>query len=303
MSRVLGEEEPRDMSMELGVVNSDEFAESVLTVHTPKWQPNPGVNVQDHAKITRILATIKEIIDTSKLMAENERQLRQGQSMMDKANGMFGDLKQWMQTRHLKQQAAMEGKDSNDMRTLRQKKYSGHDIQTTKEDEGRAVDIVRKMFETYTTFPECLEQKLENCLLIINNDLGNLGMSTMEVVVHEKRNVDQVGYNRVVIVTNSLCDRVVGRAGDGYVTYPFAWNEAGGERMLGVDGKWNCHDLAPEDCCSSIKMSAPGQDLQGNNIECHIFVPFGGIGNPRRNDRVFVNLSPDGRVHEPPIVQ
>jgi len=34
-----------------------------------------------------------------------------------------------------------------------------------------------------------------------------------------------------------------------------------------------------------------------------MFVPYGGIGNPRRSDRVFITLSPDGRVHEPPIIQ
>jgi len=76
-----------------------------------------------------------------------------------------------------------------------------------------------------------------------------------------------------------------------------------GGRVLGVDGKWNCYDLAPETCCENIKTSVPSKDAQGNNIECHIFVPFGGVGNPRRNDRVFIKLSPDGRVHEAPIIQ
>ena len=33
-----------------------------------------------------------------------------------------------------------------------------------------------------------------------------------------------------------------------------------------------------------------------------ISVPYGGVGNPKRSDRVLVNLSPDGRVHEAPIV-
>ena len=48
---------------------------------------------------------------------------------------------------------------------------------------------------------------------------------------------------------------------------------------------------------------APNIDKKGNYVECHIFVPFGGIGNPKRNDRVFVVVSPDGRVHEAPIIQ
>eukprot|EP00956_Cyclotella_meneghiniana_P029903 scaffold73989_cov59-Cyclotella_meneghiniana.AAC.2 len=37
----------------------------------------------------------------------------------------------------------------------------------------------------------------------------------------------------------------------------------------------------------------------------HAKIPIltGGVGNARRNDRVFINLSPDGRVHEAPLIQ
>lgn len=106
------------------------------------------------------------------------------------------------------------------------------------------------------TFPECVEKLLEDCLAIINTDLASLGLSTIEVVVHEKRNANQEGYNKVVIVTNELADRVKGRSGDGIVEYPFLWNDAvAGQRSLGVDGKWNCHEFSPEDCCNTIKQS------------------------------------------------
>ena len=84
------------------------------------------------------------------------------------------------------------------------------------------------------------------------------------MVVHEKRNGDQEGYNKVVIVTNELADRVVGRNGDGIVTYPFLWNDAqSGPRALGVDGKWNCHDKSPEHCCNEIK---EGKDLDSYHM-------------------------------------
>jgi hypothetical protein len=53
----------------------------------------------------------------------------------------------------------------------------------------------------------------------------------------------------------------------------------------------------------SALAGAPSMDKRENYVECHIFVPFGGIGKPKRNDRVFVVVSPDGRVHEPPIIQ
>jgi hypothetical protein len=129
-------------------------------------------------------------------------------------------------------------------------------------------------------------------------------MSTVEIVVHEKRNVNQDGYNKVVIVTNEDANRVTGRTGDGIVSYPFSWDDRVlGTRVLGVDGKWNCREMTPEDCCGNIKESSKNPDTRGNYIECHVFVPFGGVGNRRRNDRVFINLSPDGRVHEAPLVQ
>ena len=106
------------------------------------------------------------------------------------------------------------------------------------------------------TFPECVEQLLEVCLDIINDEIGNLGLSTIEVVVHEKRNQSQSGYNKVVIITNELADLVRGRVGDGIVTYPFLWYDAvSGQRTLGVDGKWNCQQYTPEACCQMIKTS------------------------------------------------
>jgi hypothetical protein len=123
------------------------------------------------------------------------------------------------------------------------------------------------------------------------------------MIVHEKRNTDQNGYNKVVIVTDKQAENVVGTNGDGYVSYPFPWNEVTGPRTLGVDGKWNCLNLSPEDCCSMITESSPYPDEKGNFLQCHIFVPFGGKGNRKRNDRVFIKLSPDGRVHEAPIIQ
>ena len=187
------------------------------------------------------------------------------------------------------------------------------------------------------SFPECVEKLLQDCLDTINGQVSALGLATLEIIVHEKRNLSQPGYNKVVIITNELADRVKGRAGDGMVTYPFLWDDlATGLKSLGVDGKWNCVDITPEECCEDIKESmysihptslivlflsiptiyliyifllplalagASTIDKRGNYIECHIFVPFGGVGKPKRNDRVFVVVSPDGRVHEPPIIQ
>eukprot|EP00956_Cyclotella_meneghiniana_P018170 scaffold30032_cov30-Cyclotella_meneghiniana.AAC.1 len=60
--------------------------------------------------------------------------------------------------------------------------------------------------------------------------------------------------------------------------------------------------MSPEQCCSHIQKSVPDPDTKGNLLQCHFFVPFGGVGNKKRSDRVFVNLSQDGRVQEAPFV-
>ena len=142
---------------------------------------------------------------------------------------------------------------------------------------------------------------LADCTAFINSEITKIGLATVEIVVHEKRNLNQEGYNKVVIVTNEMADKVVGRAKDGIVSYPFMWDDKFvGSRLL---SPWNCVNITPEDCCLMIKQSVPNPDIKDNYIECHIFVPFGGIGKPKRNDRVFVTVSQDGRVHEKPIIQ
>ena len=152
------------------------------------------------------------------------------------------------------------------------------------------------------SFPECRELFLEDCLQLISSELASLEMSC-EVIIREKRSPDQPGYNKVVIVTNLEGSSVVGRNNDGIVRYPFQWDDpATGSRTLGVDGKWDCWGSTPEECCEQIQRTVPDPDTKGNYLECHIFVPFGGIGNRKRSDRVFVNLSPDGRVQESPFV-
>lgn len=300
--------------LELGVVSSDQYAEAVLTVENPIATRPLGFGYHDHARITSILSTTKEMIDTARVLVQNERTLQEGKDMMERANAMFREVKEHIiqkNRQHKQREAATYSvggvtvQDTNEEhREMLRKKYFEHDLERAQEEDARALDVARKIYETMVTFPECVEKLFEDCLAIINAEIAELGLATIEIVVHEKRNVSQEGYNKVVIITNELADRVVGRTGDGLVNYPFLWYDTEfGQRTLGVDGKWNCHDFTPDQCCNSIKQSVPNPDTRGNYIECHIFVPFGGVGNPRRNDRVFIVLSPDGRVHEPPIIQ
>jgi len=161
--------------------------------------------------------------------------------------------------------------------------------------------MVRKLYDAMTFFPECKEKYLSECLEILAQQMVLL-QQEFEIIIHHKRNMDQDGYNKVVLVTDLTGRFVKGKLNDGVVQYPFLWDDAvvGYARQLGVQGQWDCHGLSPEECCAQVKDSCPNIDTKGNYLECHIFVPFGGVGNAKRDDRIFVAVSPDGRVQESP---
>ena len=309
--------------------SSDPYADASIVFARP--HKTHGVGATDHARITSILSTTKEMMNTARELFKDPGTQVEANEMLAMATAMFGEVKDFMRGKHEQAQAA------TDEERLLRAKYASHNIQEAKEDEERAIDITRSIYETvsvvgmhrilldpcrlireflsqshyffvtlfqFISFPECVEQFLSVCMGIINNDLTSLGLSTIEMVVHEKRNSDQEGYNKVVIVTDKQAEKVMGSKSDGIVSYPFQWVEPQtGPRTLGVDGKWACQNLSPEECCALITQSTPTPDINGNYLECHIFVPFGGKGNKKRNDRVFIKLSPDGRVHEAPIIQ
>mmetsp|Transcript_15043 Transcript_15043/g.27218 ORF Transcript_15043/g.27218 Transcript_15043/m.27218 type:complete len:324 (-) Transcript_15043:106-1077(-) len=164
-------------------------------------------------------------------------------------------------------------------------------------------DVARKLYDATLTFPECKEQLLEFCIQILNRQLIELQMEA-EFIVHAKRDQHQDGYYKVVLITDLTATNVKGKNNDGIVNYPFLWDDAviGYARVLGVEGKWDCHAHTPEACCQLIQESCPNPDTKGNMLQCHIFVPYGGVGNSKRDNRIFINLSPDGRVQESPFI-
>merc|ERR1719203_751703 len=112
------------------------------------------------------------------------------------------------------------------------------------------------MYEMMIAFPECANQFIHDCIIRIEEELESLGLTDVEIITVMKRNATQPGYNKVVIVTNNLADRVAGPIGDGIVEYPFKWNDPEhGPIVLGVDGKWNCLHRAPDECCIHIRES------------------------------------------------
>jgi hypothetical protein len=281
--------------LEIAVDDSDPLVGALLSVVAKPNSLN-RLSSKDHEKITAILKDARELMGDAKDLFGGEDS--RAHELVKAATEKFKEAKD-----AIKEQRAMaETEESSNLKARRSSKRETEAVENEEEDTD--LDVARNVYETYVTFPECVEKKFEDCLQIVNSDLQNLGLSTVEITVHEKRNINQDGYNKVVIVTNNDADQVKGRSGDGIVTYPFTWDDAVlGTRTLGVDGKWNCNGQTPEDCCNTIKDSAPNPDTKGNYIECHIFVPFGGKGNPRRDDRVIINLSPDDRVHEAPILQ
>ena len=318
------EDHPVTRRLDIAIDDSDPLATATMSV-VSRQDPHPAVSSGDHKKLSEILSeTRKLIIHAKTLLDANGRD--EAREIVNLATAKFKAAKEHIRASKAEPEKLRAARPQD----RKEKEEDGTEIV---DDVDRAMDVSRNMYETYISFPECIGHLFDDCLEIINSDLTNLGMSTVEIVVHEKRNPDQdgelfqlffssshgllsktnhylsfatprKGYNKVVIVTNLEASAVVGRTGDGIVSYPFSWDDSvHGSRVLGVDGKWNCRDMSPEDCCENIKESCTNPDSNGNYLECHIFVPFGGVGNARRNDRVFINLSSDGRVHEAPQIQ
>lgn len=213
-------------------------------------------------------------------------------TMVEKRQRELGKLKRVVEG--IKEQANEDAEDGI--------RDSVKDLASPRTLSGEEDEYTRRLYDATITFPECRDKLLEDCLEILSNEMAELQM-TADIVIHEKRNADQSGYNKVVIVSDLTASLVKGRLADGQVSYPFMWDDSlSGPRMLGVDGKWDCYGKSPDDCCQLIKASVPNADTRGNHLECHFFVPYGGIGNNKRSDRILVNLSSDGRVHEPPVV-
>ena len=133
---------PRNHNLEIAVTNSDEYAESVLTISPATSMIGIGLN--DYAQITSILSRTRELIDTAYGLIQHERTLKEGQDMMAKANGMFREVKALIRSR-----ATADGDDHRD---LLRKKYADHDINRVEEDEQRSLDLTRKMYETVSHF-------------------------------------------------------------------------------------------------------------------------------------------------------
>jgi hypothetical protein len=122
---------PRRLDVMIG--NSDEYAETVVSLQAPTKSLRIGFH--DHAKIMSIMSTTKEMINTANALIGDSRTLKEGTEMMEEANAMFKEVTDHIAKRNLEDQHGM----------LR--KYSEHDIQQVDEDEERALDVARSVYE------------------------------------------------------------------------------------------------------------------------------------------------------------
>lgn len=126
--------------LEVATVNSDEYAESVLTVKqtdTPKY----GIGANVYTKLSSVLSMTMEMIETAKLLLQNERTLKEGTKMMEHANTMFREVMDRIQ------QIKADG-DSESTNSLLRKKYSDEDIIKMEEDGRRALELSRQLYAT-----------------------------------------------------------------------------------------------------------------------------------------------------------
>ena len=138
---------PQSRRLDIEVLNSDSYAQSILSVQTPKSSPLVGIGEQEHARITSILERTKELTNRSRELVKNQSTLKQGQDMLAQANTLFSQVKDI-----IKQQ---QGSISNGVeedgggghgRDLLRKKYQDHDLTKVQEDSLRSLYTARNIY-------------------------------------------------------------------------------------------------------------------------------------------------------------
>ena len=118
--QIVSAESVSRQQLDVMVGNSDEFAETIVSIHPPEIPA--GFGYDEHAKITSVLDTVKETIATARELMENEETHKAGSEMMDAANTAFREV-----TGHIAERKL-------------------HD-QQTQEDEGRGMNVARQVYE------------------------------------------------------------------------------------------------------------------------------------------------------------
>lgn len=139
-SSQLYDESPR--RLQIATLNSDEHAESFLNYVPPKQT----LATDTHAKLATALSTTTEMVNTAKMLLQNEQTVDEGRVMMNKANYMFREVMDHAMAEHEKNEV---GLDLEAKRDLLRKKYSDHDIhRVTEESDALEAETARMIYET-----------------------------------------------------------------------------------------------------------------------------------------------------------
>ena len=146
----------RQLQLEIAVGNSDQYAESVLTIkQSPKAGIGIGANL--HNQVGQLLSMTTEMVQTAKILAQNERTLSEGKNLMVKARGLFSQAVNFIQQQEPTNTNTKE-QELHDERDLLRKNTvvdNTHYIETAVVDEGddeRALRITRQLYETVRIF-------------------------------------------------------------------------------------------------------------------------------------------------------
>lgn len=121
--------------------SSDPYADASIVFARP--HKTHGVGATDHARITSILSTTKEMMNTARELFKDPGTQVEANEMLAMATAMFGEVKDFMRGKH-----EQEAQAATDEERLLRAKYASHNIQEAKEDEERAIDITRSIYET-----------------------------------------------------------------------------------------------------------------------------------------------------------
>ena len=146
----------RQLQLEIAVGNSDQYAESVLTIkQSPKAGIGIGANL--HNQVGQLLSMTTEMVQTAKILAQNERTLSEGKNLMVKARGLFSQAVNFIQQQEPTNTNTKE-QELHDERDLLRKNTvvdNTHYIETAVDDEGddeRALRVTRQLYETVRIF-------------------------------------------------------------------------------------------------------------------------------------------------------
>lgn len=132
-------EQQQPRRLDVLVTNSDEYAETVVSIEAPPSKFAPGINPVEYTRITEALNRANELVELSKRLIQDERTIDKGREMMERAQRRFREV----QDRIAKLSSSSADNEGGEG-SLR-KKFANHDIQAAREDEERAMDVARQV--------------------------------------------------------------------------------------------------------------------------------------------------------------